>query len=149
MFWPQHHYYDPIIIIFIKIRKFKQFTQNTSKNLLQNKALQIRNNMLVWTSLEKQGISKMSGARKQSGMNCKQFFEKGKNSLNNYWQPSRDMLLYNTSSARGNQLRQRLLIKRFICPALGLELITYLGTEWFDKVLKKSKKVLDKQNWLC
>jgi len=56
------------------------------------------------------------------------------------------MLLYNTSSARGNQLRQRLLIKRFICPALGLELITYLGTEWFDKVLKKSKKVLDKQN---
>ena len=52
------------------------------------------------------------------------------------------MLLYNTSSARGNQLRQRLLIKRFICPALGLELITYLGTEWFDKVLKKVKKFL-------
>ena len=57
------------------------------------------------------------------------------------------MLLYNTSSARGNQLRQRLLIKRFICPALGLELITYLGTEWFDKVLKKKlKKFLTNKN---
>ena len=98
--------------------------------------------MLVWTSFEKQGISKTSGARKQSGMNCKQFFEKRKNSLKNCWQSSGDMLLYNTSSTRGNQLRQRLLIKRLICPALGLELITYLGTEWFDKVLKKLKKFL-------
>ena len=96
--------------------------------------------MLVWTSLEKQGISKISGARKQSGMNCKQFFEKRKNSQKNCWQPSGDMLLYNTSSTRGNQLRQWLLIKRFICPALGLELITYLGTEWLDKVLKKKLK---------
>ena len=30
--------------------------------------------------IEKQGISKTSGVRKQSGMNCKQFFEKRKNS---------------------------------------------------------------------
>ena len=144
MFWPQHHYYDPIIIIFVKIRKFKQFKQSTSKNLLQNKALQIRNNMLVWTSLEKQGISKMSGARKQSGMNCKQFFEKRKNSLKNCWQSSGDMLLYNTSSTRGNQSGRWLLIKRLICLIWSLELMTYLGTEWFDKVLKKVKKVLDK-----